>query len=71
MMDPRLERLRHITRRHFFKESQVASGAIGSSSLLADAASGSERRPRYCPRIRSPRSAALRAEGQAASSTFT
>src|SRR4051812_29301959 len=34
-MDPRLERLQHITRRHFFKESQVGLGAIGLSSLLA------------------------------------
>lgn len=37
-MDPRLERLQHITRRHFFKESQVGLGAIGLSSLLAGAA---------------------------------
>ncbi|SIO23001.1 Protein of unknown function [Singulisphaera sp. GP187] len=39
-MDPRLERLQHITRRHFFKESQVGLGAIGLSSLLAGDAPG-------------------------------
>src|SRR6267154_2043682 len=26
-MDPRLERLQHVTRRHFFKQSQVQLGA--------------------------------------------
>jgi len=38
-MDPRLERLQHLTRRHFFRESQVGLGAIALSSLLAGEAS--------------------------------
>jgi hypothetical protein len=40
-MDPRLERLRHMTRRHFFRESQAGLGAIALASLLArDAPAG-------------------------------
>ncbi len=35
-MNPRLEQLRHVTRRHFFKESQAGLGAIALASLLAD-----------------------------------
>ena len=35
-MDPRLERMRHLTRRHFFKESQLGLGAIALASMLAD-----------------------------------
>ena len=35
-MNPRLEHVRHITRRHFFKESQAGLGAIALSTLLAD-----------------------------------
>jgi hypothetical protein len=43
-MDPRIERLQHMTRRHFFKESQAGIGAIALSSLLAgDAPAGSDR----------------------------
>jgi hypothetical protein len=45
-MDPRLERLQNLTRRHFFKESQVGLGAIALSSLLAGdapAASGASK----------------------------
>jgi hypothetical protein len=34
-MHPRLERLRHMTRRHFFRESGVGLGAIALSTLLA------------------------------------
>jgi hypothetical protein len=34
-MDPRIERLRHITRRHFFQQSQAGLGAIALGSLLA------------------------------------
>src|SRR5262245_11649299 len=34
-MDPRFERLRHLTRRHFIKESQTGLGAIAFGSLLA------------------------------------
>ena len=34
-MHPHRERLRHLTRRHFFRESQVGLGAIALSSLLA------------------------------------
>jgi hypothetical protein len=33
-MDPRLERLQHVTRRHFLKEGQIALGSIALSSLL-------------------------------------
>src|SRR3954467_119355 len=40
-MHPRDERLRHITRRHFLKESQVGLGAIALASLLADDAPAS------------------------------
>src|SRR3954467_12983640 len=40
-MHPRDERLRHITRRHFFQESQAGLGAIALASLLAkDAPAG-------------------------------
>jgi len=39
-MDPRLERLQHLTRRHFLKESQVGLGAIALSTLLAGETSG-------------------------------
>src|SRR5436305_13929383 len=40
-MHPRHERLRHLTRRHFLKESQVGLGAIALSSMLAkDAPAG-------------------------------
>jgi len=35
-MNPRLEQLRHTTRRHFFKESQAGLGAIALASILAD-----------------------------------
>src|ERR1700730_10913677 len=34
-MHPHHERLRHLTRRHFFKESQAGLGAIALASLLA------------------------------------
>ena len=34
-MDPRLDRVRQMTRRHFFKESQAGLGAIALASLLA------------------------------------
>ena len=34
-MDPRLERVQNLTRRHFFKESQFQLGAIALASLLA------------------------------------
>ncbi len=34
-MHPRHERLRHITRRHFFKQSQAGLGGIALASLLA------------------------------------
>ena len=34
-MDPQYEKLRHLTRRHFFRESQVGLGAIALSSLLS------------------------------------
>lgn len=34
-MDPRFDRLRHVTRRHFFKQSQAGIGALALSSLLA------------------------------------
>src|SRR3954463_14597263 len=34
-MDPRHERVRQMTRRHFFKESQAGLGAIALASLLA------------------------------------
>src|SRR5260221_9834149 len=34
-MHPGIERLQHITRRHFFKESQAGLGAIALASLLA------------------------------------
>jgi hypothetical protein len=34
-MDPRLERLQHVTRRHFFQQSQVQLGAIALASLIA------------------------------------
>ena len=34
-MDPRFDRLRHVTRRHFFKQSQAGLGALALSSLLA------------------------------------
>src|SRR4051812_44806262 len=40
-MHPRLEQLRHLTRRHFFRESQVGLGAIALASLLADDAPAS------------------------------
>ncbi len=33
-MDPRVEQLQHITRRHFFKHSQAGIGAIALASLL-------------------------------------
>ncbi|WP_406693928.1 DUF1501 domain-containing protein [Singulisphaera sp. Ch08] len=45
-MDPRLERLQHITRRHFFKESQVGLGAIGLASLLSGDAPGASVAPK-------------------------
>src|SRR4051812_31892242 len=35
-MHPRLEQLQNLTRRHFFRESQVGLGAIALASLLAD-----------------------------------
>ncbi len=35
-MHPRDERLRHITRRHFFRESQVGLGAMALASMLAN-----------------------------------
>ena len=34
-MHPRHERLRHITRRHFFRESQAGIGTMALASLLA------------------------------------
>ncbi len=34
-MDPRLERVRHITRRHFFQQSQAGLGAIALGAMLA------------------------------------
>jgi hypothetical protein len=34
-MDPRLERVQHVTRRHFLRDSQVGLGAIALASLLA------------------------------------
>lgn len=34
-MDPNVERLRHMTRRHFLKESQVGLGSIALASMLA------------------------------------
>ena len=34
-MDPRIERVRNMTRRHFFKESQAGLGAMALASLLA------------------------------------
>jgi hypothetical protein len=34
-MDPRLDRLRHVTRRHFFRQSQAGIGAMAFASLLA------------------------------------
>ena len=34
-MDPRLERLQHVTRRHFFQQSQVQLGAIALASLMS------------------------------------
>ena len=34
-MNPRIEALRHITRRHFFKESQAGLGGIALASMLA------------------------------------
>ena len=49
-MHPRHERLRHLTRRHFLKESQVGLGAIALSSLLAkDAPAGTSSRPSATP----------------------
>jgi hypothetical protein len=42
-MDPRLERLQHVTRRHFFKHSQVQLGAIALASLMGrDARAGAD-----------------------------
>ena len=35
-MNPRREALKHVTRRHFFRESQAGIGAIALASLLAD-----------------------------------
>ncbi len=69
MMDPRLERLQHITRRHFFKESQVGLGAIGLSSLLADAAPAASVASKVVDPL-APRRGTC-AEGEAASSIFT
>src|SRR2546421_91024 len=44
-MHPRHERLRHLTRRHFLKESRVGLGAIALSSMLAkDAPAGTPTR---------------------------
>src|SRR6187401_2696071 len=34
-MQPRIERLQHITRRHFFQESSVGLGAMALGSMLA------------------------------------
>src|SRR6266511_2076807 len=43
-MEPRLEDLQKITRRHFLRESQLRLGGIAMASLLgAEAAQGSER----------------------------
>ena len=35
-MNPHIEQLRHITRRHFFKESQAGLGGIALASMLAN-----------------------------------
>src|SRR5258708_38632817 len=40
-MDPRIARVRNLTRRHFFRESQAGLGAIALASLLSkDAPAG-------------------------------
>src|SRR5947209_13832506 len=40
-MDPRIARVRNLTRRHFFRESQAGLGAIALASLLSkDATAG-------------------------------
>ena len=39
-MTPRDEYVKHLTRRHFFKESQAGIGAIALASLLADDTKG-------------------------------
>src|SRR3982750_1225252 len=62
-MDPRDERLRHITRRHFFRESQAGLGAIALASMLAkDAPAGggaaraddplAPKRPHFAPKAK-------------------
>ena len=62
-MHPRHERLRHLTRRHFLKESRVGLGAIALASMLAkDAPAGTPARgiasplspkpPRFAPRAK-------------------
>ncbi len=35
-MDPRIARVSHLTRRHFFRQSQAGLGAIALSSMLAE-----------------------------------
>ena len=42
-MHPRVEQLQHITRRHFFKESNVGLGAIALGSMLARDSTASPR----------------------------
>jgi hypothetical protein len=62
-MHPRHERLRHLTRRHFLKESRVGLGAIALASMLAkDALAGTPARgtasplspkpPRFAPKAK-------------------
>ncbi len=62
-MHPRSERLRHLTRRHFLKESRVGLGAIALSSMLAkDAPAASTAKgvenplgpkpPHFAPRVK-------------------
>src|SRR5262245_11182717 len=56
-MDPRHERLRHITRRHFFRESQAGIGAMALASMFAKDAPAAEsadplapKRPHFAPK---------------------
>ena len=41
-MHPRLEHLRHVTRRHFFRETQMGLGGFALASLLAGDSVGSD-----------------------------
>jgi len=57
-MDPELDRVRHVTRRHFFQQSQAGLGAIALASMLAKDAPAkvadplAARLPHFTPRAK-------------------